>query len=230
MSNIGQLLHKLTKYQSLYGFVADDGKKALYSQKIAYYKQQLQQAGIDQNNINDVQNLVGGEAYDTKDILAKLFPEQPSKSDDYKKRETEINKAIDNAEKSIKEIEQNYDNTIETVKKIINDIENKISTHGTQPAASVLPDILKKIKILETQLSKLKEHTSKEKFSDNIKPVAKGAQGAQGAQGAKGSKGGKGARGAQVAQRAQGAQVELVSTEAQKEEKLGGIEETSFQG
>ena len=175
MSNIGQLLHKLTKYQSLYGFVADDGKKALYSQKIAYYKQQLQQAGIDQNNINGVQNLVGGDVYKqgdkiTENILAKLAKTPTASSD---KEEKELFTAISKAEKSIEDIRMNYDNTLETVRKIISDIQNKILTHGAQPVASVLPDILSKIKKLESDLSELKSHTSQEKFSDNMRTVQK---------------------------------------------------------
>lgn len=182
MSNIGQLLHKLTKYQSLYGFVANESKRAVYSQKIAYYKQQLQQAGIDQNNINGVQNLVGGVVYQkeateiTDNILARLakLARTPESSEEEKKTQGDVDAAILNAEISIKEIKQNYDDTMETVRKIIYDIEEKIKIDGAKPAASVLPDILTKIKTLETQLSELKTHTSKDKFSDNMRTVSPG--------------------------------------------------------
>jgi hypothetical protein len=166
MDNIGQLLHKLTKYQTLYGFVTNESKRLIYNQKINYYKQQLEKAGIDQNNINGVQNLVGGVAYekDANNILLKLTQTQQSQKSS-EKEQTEINQSIQKATTIIDNIEQNYTNTIDTIKYIIEKIEGKIKS-GSEPAASVLPGILKEIKKLETKLTNLKKKSSD--FKKNI--------------------------------------------------------------
>lgn len=58
--NIGSLLHKLTKYQTLNANCGSPSKSAIYNQKIAYYSNKLSQMGISSNNINQVGNLIGG--------------------------------------------------------------------------------------------------------------------------------------------------------------------------
>lgn len=58
--NIGSLLHKLTKYQTLNANCGSPSKSAVYNQKIAYYSNKLNQMGISSNNINQVGNLIGG--------------------------------------------------------------------------------------------------------------------------------------------------------------------------
>lgn len=58
--NIGSLLHKLTKYQTLNANCGSPSKSVVYNQKIAYYSNKLNQMGISSNNINQVGNLIGG--------------------------------------------------------------------------------------------------------------------------------------------------------------------------
>ncbi len=171
MDNIGQLLHKLTKYQTLYGSVTNESKRLIYNQKINHYKQQLEKAGIDQNNINGVQNLVGGAFYktDADNILAGLVKTQKSSEKEQTKKTTDINQKIINANVIINKIKKNYDNTIETIKYIIKNIEEKISNRGSAPASDVLPGILKQIKQLETTLTDLQTHTLQFKKNMNIK-------------------------------------------------------------
>ena len=58
--NIGSLLHKLTKYQTLNAQCGSPSKSAVYKQKINYYSNKLNQMGISSDNINQVGNLIGG--------------------------------------------------------------------------------------------------------------------------------------------------------------------------
>ena len=71
--NIGSLLHKLTKYQTLNSNCGSPAKSAIYNQKIAYYSNKLNQMGISSNNINQVGNLIGGtKAGDSISSLIQL--------------------------------------------------------------------------------------------------------------------------------------------------------------
>lgn len=86
--NIGSLLHKLTKYQTLNANCGSPSKSAIYNQKIAYYSNKLSQMGISSNNINQVGNLIGGAGegnpiasliqLQTQRIKDKLAGRQPS--------------------------------------------------------------------------------------------------------------------------------------------------------
>ncbi len=67
--NIGILLHKLTKYQTLLGN-APSNKKNLYQQKIQEYSNKLNKMGVDNSNIQGMNVLFGGETPEEK--LAKL--------------------------------------------------------------------------------------------------------------------------------------------------------------
>ena len=58
--NIGVLLHKLTKYQTLLNNTSVHGKTDIYSQKINSYSQKLNKIGVNQNNINQLGGLIGG--------------------------------------------------------------------------------------------------------------------------------------------------------------------------
>ncbi len=67
--NIGILLHKLTKYQTLIGG-APSNKRSLYQEKINEYSNKLNKMGIDNSNIQSMNVLFGGEEPEEK--LAKL--------------------------------------------------------------------------------------------------------------------------------------------------------------
>jgi DNA repair ATPase RecN len=58
--NMGVLLHKLTKYQTLLSNCGAPSKAAVYNQKIDYYSNKLNGAGVSQNNIRNMRNLIGG--------------------------------------------------------------------------------------------------------------------------------------------------------------------------
>lgn len=58
--NMGVLLHKLTKYQTLLSNCGAPAKSAIYNQKIDYYSRKLNSMGVSQNNLRNVRNLIGG--------------------------------------------------------------------------------------------------------------------------------------------------------------------------
>ena len=58
--NMGVLLHKLTKYQTLLANCGAPSKAAVYNQKIDYYSRKLNGMGVSQNNIKSMRNLIGG--------------------------------------------------------------------------------------------------------------------------------------------------------------------------
>jgi chromosome segregation ATPase len=70
--NIGVLLHKLTKYQTLLSNTGSHNKKNIYSQKINSYSQKLNKIGINQNNINQLGGLIGGDISDAEKLQEKL--------------------------------------------------------------------------------------------------------------------------------------------------------------
>jgi hypothetical protein len=171
MSNIGQLLHKLTKYQSLYDFVADKSKRSMYSQKIAYYKQQLQQAGIDQNNINGVQNLVGGNVYteEANTLITRLFPTEPTElSEDHKQKIESVTTKITEASTKIDTISSTYSDIFETITYIIDQIKDKMKTSGHVPISQISGDILEKLTNLEGKINKLSTTIKPEEFKSKL--------------------------------------------------------------
>jgi hypothetical protein len=175
MSNIGQLLHKLTKYQSLYGFVADESKRAMYSQKIAYYKQQLQQAGIDQNNINGVQNLVGGEPYTTEadNLINRLFPtESKELSGDHAEEIKKVTAKITDASNKIDKISSTYSDIFQTITYIINQIKEKMKTSGHVPISQISGDILTKLTDLEVKIKTLSTTIEPQQFKNQLASYA----------------------------------------------------------
>jgi len=58
--NMGVLLHKLTKYQTLLSNCGAPSKAAVYNQKIDYYSNKLNSMGVSQNNLKNMRNLIGG--------------------------------------------------------------------------------------------------------------------------------------------------------------------------
>ena len=175
MSNIGQLLHKLTKYQSLYGFVADESKRAIYSRKIAYYKQQLQQAGIDQNNINGIQNLVGGDPYrsEADNLINRLFPQEPTElSGDHAGEIKKVTDKITDASDKIDKISSTYSDIFQTITYIINQIKEKMKTSGHVPISQISGDILTKLTDLEGKINTLNTTIQPQKFKTQLASYA----------------------------------------------------------
>jgi hypothetical protein len=73
--NIGVLLHKLTKYQTLLSNTTSHQKRDIYNQKINSYSNKLNKIGVNQSNINKLGGLIGGtlaeEARARAEALAK---------------------------------------------------------------------------------------------------------------------------------------------------------------
>ena len=58
--NVGFLLHKLTKYQTLHSNSRSNEKRSLYQQKIGQYMNKLEACGADKETLNQMGGLIGG--------------------------------------------------------------------------------------------------------------------------------------------------------------------------
>jgi chromosome segregation ATPase len=84
--NMGVLLHKLTKYQTLLANCGVPAKSAIYNQKIDYYSKKLNHMGVSQTNLKNMRNLIGGMPENVSDddananirALEALLSAQPS--------------------------------------------------------------------------------------------------------------------------------------------------------
>jgi hypothetical protein len=160
MDNIGLLLHKLTKYQTLLANVSDSQKQEVYRQKIAFYNNKMTQIGIEQQNLNSLNNLVGGEpdkqivekVQSIKNSLLEQLTKTPTDKSENDNRKS-IDQQIKDADKTIDNINKNYNNIIETLKKVIDEITG-IEIKQTQTGKCMsLSDIVTKLKKLNTKLS-----------------------------------------------------------------------------
>lgn len=88
--NIGVLLHKLTKYQTLLSNTHSHQKIDIYNQKINSYSQKLNKIGVNQSNINQLGGLVGGIDAATRNEELK----QKFKSISLKRPEIDINNGV----------------------------------------------------------------------------------------------------------------------------------------
>ena len=173
MDNVGFLLHKLTKYQTLLANVNDAKKKNVYKQKIAFYNDKMTQLGVDQQNLNNLNNLVGGD-YDkeivgkvqtiTNTLLAKLAQTPSEESAEEKKNSEAITKQINDASEKIDQITKSYANIIDTLKKVIDDItqidETQIHTGKCVPLEGIITELTalnsKLENVVDEQNTKLK--------------------------------------------------------------------------
>jgi chromosome segregation ATPase len=115
--NIGVLLHKLTKYQTLLSNTGSYEKKNIYSQKINSYSQKLNKIGVNQNNINQLGGLIGGDDQTELQERLRLM----------KERRTQI------GTKSLKVPSSNINNQVQNIGSRFNDaitaLNNKIATN-----------------------------------------------------------------------------------------------------
>lgn len=75
--NIGVLLHKLTKYQTLLANTNASDKISVYTQKINEYQNKLERLGVNHSTLNQMGGLVGGDKY--SDTLKGLIDLQTQK-------------------------------------------------------------------------------------------------------------------------------------------------------
>jgi len=169
MDNIGLLLHKLTKYQTLLANVSDSQKQEVYRQKIAFYNNKMTQIGIEQQNLNSLNNLVGGEPYDTKDLLQRLTSSLPSQDDNVAQRKaTEIEQKIKEADGVVNQIENNYKNILDTIKDVIKKLENEIGSRGKGTCPNV-ESAKTQLDDLKVKLTGLNERMGKKHFNEVLK-------------------------------------------------------------
>jgi hypothetical protein len=143
--NIGSLLHKLTKYQTLNSNCGSPAKSAIYNQKIAYYSNKLNKIGISSNNINQVGNLIGGSKtggsktgdsissliqLQTQRIKDKLAGRLPSTSGDvttYDAKVNEVETEVGNAENRYKTMIKDFVEVLRVLIKQLMELEEAIA-------------------------------------------------------------------------------------------------------
>ena len=167
-NNMGLLLHKLTKYQTLHANTDDMNKKSVYQQKIEYYNNKMTQIGIERQNLNNLNNLVGGEVYNTQDLLVRLTSGLPSRDDkEAKDKETELNKKIDESEKLLGTINSHYNNIIDTIHDVMTKLQEEIQKRGSGTCPNI-EEAKKKLEILHKNLETLSTETGQQKFMEKI--------------------------------------------------------------
>lgn len=75
--NVGVLLHKLTKYQTLLANSNENSKMSTYRQKINQYTSKLENLGVDRSTLTQIGGLAGGADY--QKVLEKLINLQTDK-------------------------------------------------------------------------------------------------------------------------------------------------------
>lgn len=130
MDNVGLLMHKLTKYQTLYAHGDDKSKKKVYGQKINYYTQKLTDMGMSEKNLAELGRLTGGAV--TEDITANirkavetLQQKLKETSESQTKKQEEVNNRVVTASKELETVKTNY-------LDIVNDVVNLVTTVKTQ--------------------------------------------------------------------------------------------------
>ncbi len=92
--NIGVLLHKLTKYQTLLSNTSSHQKRDIYNQKINSYSNKLNKIGVNQRNINQLGGLIGG-VLSQEEIKAKQAALRQQKEQiSLKRPELDINSGV----------------------------------------------------------------------------------------------------------------------------------------
>lgn len=75
--NVGVLLHKLTKYQTLLANSNENSRMSTYRQKINQYTSKLENLGVDRSTLTQIGGLAGGADY--QKVLEKLITLQADK-------------------------------------------------------------------------------------------------------------------------------------------------------
>jgi len=123
--NIGVLLHKLTKYQTLMSNNKISQKNSLYQQKINYYNNKLRSLGISDSNLNQLGGAFTAATYQdtlknlikiqTDTITAKLNSLRSGNPADV----TELATRIGEVQGSVTSSKQKYDETIDILVGLI---------------------------------------------------------------------------------------------------------------
>jgi hypothetical protein len=141
--NIGLLLHKLTKYQTLQAHNDVSEKASLYEQKINYYKSKLEDLGIDKDNLNNLGGVISGGA-ESAELLEKLVNEQVEK----------VKEAL--KAKASPEGEENNGPTLQEVQESVNKVSLDIDMAKTKYNSSI-ENLVLLIKKLLSELDNLEQ-------------------------------------------------------------------------
>ena len=133
MDNVGLLMHKLTKYQTLYAHGTDKQKKKVYGQKVEYYTQKLSDLGISKNNLHKLNKLSGGG----KDASGNEILEKDT--DVVGKEGEPVTEPAAAAEPVEKDISKQIEDTIRDIKKKMDTKEQqqKLDTEVKEVAAEI---------------------------------------------------------------------------------------------
>jgi hypothetical protein len=165
--NIGVLLHKLTKYQTLLANCDSSHKASIYNQKISQYSNKLNRMGVSQSNIRQMGGLIGGAPQrDYAVTLKKLIEIQ---SDNIKKKleglksedpnaVTGLNTAVQSVESAIGVARTSYEGTISALVSVIRELLSQLITLEDTIGSLALPkgvnlnDLTNKLSSIKTTL------------------------------------------------------------------------------
>lgn len=137
MDNVGLLMHKLTKYQTLYAHGTDKDKKKVYGQKINYYTQKLTNMGMSKSNLAELGRLTGGAI--TDDITANITNavetlrkklEETSKSQEEKQKE--VSERVKKAGDDLETVKTNYSGIVDNVINIVTTVKKQLDKLATE--------------------------------------------------------------------------------------------------
>ncbi len=130
--NIGVLLHKLTKYQTLLSNTSSHQKRDIYNQKINSYSNKLNKIGVNQRNINQLGGLIGGvlsqEEIKAKQAALRQQKEQISLKRpelDIKGLGTEVTASIGKLKEQIEAHKMTIEKNKSTIEQLEKDIKQK---------------------------------------------------------------------------------------------------------
>jgi DNA repair exonuclease SbcCD ATPase subunit len=152
--NMGVLLHKLTKYQTLLSNCGTPSKSAVYNQKIDYYSNKLNGAGISQNNIRNMRNLIGGvdegEARQNVTDLQALLDAPPSPPVAYVDPNNEIIEQISTNFNEVLRIHEQNKQLLATLQE-----EKRVLTTQNSELTTQIATKLEDIKLKTEEIKKL---------------------------------------------------------------------------
>lgn len=165
--NVGMLLHKLTKYQTLLGGNGTSEKSSVYRQKINQYEYKLKNLGLSEDNLRQMGGMIGGDKF--SDTLKGLIADQSNRiknkiselNSGVPQDTSGLNQKVDEVSTLITIATGKYSDTIKNLVELIRTLlgelvklEQIISTLGT-PAGVDLTVITTSIENIKNQLATL---------------------------------------------------------------------------
>jgi len=141
--NIGLMLHKLTKYETLQAGGSRE-KKDFYSQKAKYYRHKLSKLGIDNQNLDNISNVIHGgtipnltEFVKSQGLKKKLedLAENAAKSNE------EISRSVETARQKLTDTAGNYGTLLTEFVKTTRELLNYTSDLGKSAEVEALENL-----------------------------------------------------------------------------------------